>query len=353
MDLQLNPDETRFKKAITLFIDTNFPLAIRESPSPADLDCWYYAVSKEGWIAPEWDTKVGGPGWSPMKIYLWYSLTTDAHCPLPDYCALQIAGPLLHRYGNNPLHQSEVEKILDQSVIWGSALFPGNKSITVSVLDDGYELDGSLPCYSLRGPADRILVLGDTDDGYSLFIIDAKKNGVQLVPGRFSETISILQLDRIQVSRSALVGHEDMGLEHLIYLLTERQSISTVVSLKSSLYSLRKIVSELDLGEEFAHQVADYEIELEGLEITGLRSLINNRGQNIQAINSRVEKLRRKMNDSVTSALGYYSIPQKSLNPGENEPSVSPGTGLQQTDPFTSCPEGFREDLIARTMLGL
>jgi alkylation response protein AidB-like acyl-CoA dehydrogenase len=355
VDLELNPRELRFKETITLFIDTYFPHAVRDSPTPADLNHWYKSVAAKGWTAPEWSSGVGGTGWRPMEIFLWYSLTTDAGCPPPDNCALQIVGPLLQLYGNDSSHKDEVKNILNHTVEWGSALFPAETKLSASRSDIGFELDGSLRCFSVHGTADRILVLAATDKGYSLLAVDPTFDGVQLTPDPFSNTASILKLQHVQIPDSCLIGHFNKGLDHLTDLLAEKQSVSTVVNLKPSIHTLKKAVNEFQVEEEFKKRIAEYEIEFEALRITTMRTLTENSQQKLQIVNSRVEKLRKKINESITSALGYYSIPRESLAPGENEPAVSPVSTNQrfQIDAFANCPEGFREDLIARTILGL
>jgi alkylation response protein AidB-like acyl-CoA dehydrogenase len=354
--LDLSPAETQFKEHISGFIDINFPPAIRDSPSPSELAHWHDAVAKKGWTAPEWESCTGGPGWNPMEIYLWYSLTTEAHCPLPDYCGLQIVGPLILRYSDPPLHQLEIEGILNHSMTWGSAFFPGDSYISATETGSGYELSGHLPCYSMTGPPARVLVLGNTGMAHTLFIIDPHQTGIQLSFNELQGPISMLKMHKVHVPESARLGRRDLGLEHLSQLLTEEQSISTVANLKSSLYGLEKIIEDASLEQEFEIRTAEYEIELRGLEITALRSLDKDHRRNLQAVNSRVEKLRLEINDSINSALGYYSIPQPSVTPGQNEPVLGTSSLSQlskQIDPFSNCPEGFREDLIAKTILGL
>jgi hypothetical protein len=354
VDLKLNPRERRFKEMITLFIDTHFPSIVRESPTPADRDRWHKSVAAKGWTAPEWASKFGGTGWSTTESYLWYSLTTDAGCPQPDSCAIQIVGPLLHLYGNDPSHIDHVDNILNRSVIWGSALFPTGSEISASKSGTGFKLDGSLRCLIVDGYADQLLVLATTPEGYSLFIVNPTLSGVQLTPNAFPGPALTLKIQNVQIPDSCLIGHLNMGLEHLTHLLCEKQSVSTALNLKPAIYNLKKIVCELEIEGEFEHRLAEYDIEFEALRVTALRILNNSNQQNLQIVNSRVEKLKKKINESITNALGYYAIPLEPMTPGENEPAVSPvSLKLMQLDPFESCPEGFREDLIARTILGL
>ena len=70
----------------------------------------------------------------------------------------------------------------------------------------------------------------------------------------------------------------------------------------------------------------------------------------------RGHSLARKISDSFKDALGYYALPDERSDPGRNEPVMAlPDLKLKfwHTDYLPGCPPGFRQDLMAKTLLGL
>lgn len=357
MDLQLSPAEQNFRDEIVNFIDRAFPLAVRNNPSAADEARWHQAVADQGWTAVEWPTEFGGPGWKPMEIYLWYSVTLNANCPPTDYCALQVVGPLLQQFGDPATRSQHLENIIRHDQAWGNAVFPGNESsLLVSSAGENYRLQGDTPCIATSSEIEWVLLLASTGKAYSLFLADLNLTGMSLVQTASTPDIFRLTLDQVEIPASCLLGEGGKGLEYLVSLMTDFHSVSIVVHLQVALSNLKKVLKQHGTDTEMDRQIAHLEIELAALEVTGLRSVLSANTGSMPIVTIRGHSLARKISDSFGDALGYYALPDERSNAGRNEPTMSsPDLKLKfwHTDILPGVPMDFRKDLVAKTLLGL
>jgi alkylation response protein AidB-like acyl-CoA dehydrogenase len=356
MDLILNPDEQIFRNEIVHFVDRAFPVSIRERPSAADEQRWHEAVANEGWTAAEWPVDFGGPGWTAMEIYLWYSVTLRANCPPADYCGLHVVGPLLQQFGD-PGNYWHLDNISNHTVTWGNAVFlDGSSSLQHTSEGERHLLQGQTPCISTSRGIDWVLLLVETGDAYSLFLADLNLEGVHLLPVEATSNVFRLVLNQVYLPASCLLGEMGKGLEYLVFLMTGFESVSLVVHLQVAIANLKKAVVRRGLGNELRARLAELEIEVTALETTSLRSHLSLKSDKTPIVAIRGHSLASKISDSFRDALGYYALPDEQAIPGSNEPVLSE-SGIElyyrQTDPLPGCPPGFRQDLVAKTILGL
>ena len=357
MDLKLSPDEQNFRDEIVRFVDQAFPVAVRENPSAADEERWHQAVANQGWTAVEWSAEFGGPGWKPMEIYLWYSVTLKANCPQADYCGLHVVGPLLQQFGDPVYHSLHLENIISHTQTWGNAVFlDGSSSVFHTHVGENYVLQGDTPCIATSPKIDWALLLTNTDNAYSLFLVDLNLKGTNLVHAAGIPNISRLTLDQVLVPASCLLGEAGKGLEYLISLMTSFQAVSMVVHLQVALSNLKKVIGQHGLDSDMENQLANLEIELAALEVTALRSTLSGYAEKMPIVTIRAHSLARKMSDSFSDALGYYALLDEQVVAGSNEPAMSLvdfRLKSWHTEYLPGCPTGFRQDLIAKTLLGL
>ncbi len=357
MDLKLSRDEQNFRDEIVSFVDRAFPVTVRENPSAADEARWHQAVANEGWTAVEWSAEFGGPGWKPMQIFLWYSVTLKANCPPADYCGLHVVGPLLQQFGDPVDHSLHLENIISHTHAWGNAVFlDGSSSVSHTNVGENYLLQGDTPCIATSPKIDWILLLTNTGNAHSLFLVDLNLMGMNLVHAADTPNIFRLTLDKVLIPASCLLGEEGKGLEYMISLMTSFQTVSIVVHLQVALSNLKKVIRHHGLDSDMESQLADLEIEIAALEVTGLRSTLAGNAEKMPIVTIRGHSLARKISDSFRDALGYYAMPDEQVVAGSNEPAM-PLANFKlkswQSEYLPGCPEGFRHDLVAKTLLGL
>jgi len=361
MDLRLSAEEERFRQEVVTFIDDAFPHPARIKPTPAEIEHWHLAVADKGWAAPEWPVTVGGTGWTQSEIFLWYVATAERNCPQPDYYGLQVVAPLLLEFGDID-QQRHLAHILDRSETWGDAVFfDGSSNLFVDDLGDQYQIRGHGICIANAKP-DRLLVLADTGNGHSLFVVDPHLEGIGLETVASAKTVRSLKFDETSMVKNCLLGDANMASKYMEFLLVEKQSLSQVVHLESGFRYLNEVIQRFGLQSEMAERVAGIEIELSALKITGLRYKLPVHHQhssgNVEAqiIIVKGLELAQRIGESLIDALGYYAIPAEQVLPGSNEPPpVFTGSRWKSSlmEIMPGCPDGFRQDLIAKTLLGL
>jgi alkylation response protein AidB-like acyl-CoA dehydrogenase len=361
MDLRLSPKEDSFRQEVVSFIDESFPLEARNCPSPAEIQRWHQAVVDKGWSAPEWPVLAGGPGWSQTEIFLWYAATAEFNCPQPDDYALQVVAPLLLAFGNID-QQRYLPQILYRTEKWGNAVFfDGSASIIAQDTGACYRLDGQAVCISRSGH-DHLLLLAETGGRHSLFVIDPTLDGIKFEPEDPANSIQTVIFNETAIPRDCLLGKVNLASTYLEYIFVEKQSLSRIVHLEAGFNYLKEVVQRFGLQTEMENQVAAIEIELSALKITGLRHSLpihsrqSSGNKEAQVVIVRGLNLAQRIGDSLIDALGYYAIPADQVLPGSNEPKpVFSASGWKSSvmDIMPGCPQGFRQDLIAKTLLGL
>src|SRR5690606_7294023 len=113
--------EDEFRAVVRDFTARNYPSQYRH-PSQRlhwdEIKDWYFALSKQGWIAPAWPREHGGMGLSPDKLIAFIE-EMEAHgvARTPDQGIINI-GPVLIRYGTDEQRQRFLPKILSGEHVW-------------------------------------------------------------------------------------------------------------------------------------------------------------------------------------------------------------------------------------------
>ncbi len=76
MNVNFSDEELAFRAKVRAFYQTEFPQDILEKQNQAipltrdDVVQWHKIAYKRGWGAPNWPTKYGGTGWTPIQKYI-------------------------------------------------------------------------------------------------------------------------------------------------------------------------------------------------------------------------------------------------------------------------------------------
>ena len=66
-------DDDAFRAEARAFFESEYPENLRFLPRRltwAESKPWWMALSKKGWLAPNWPVEHGGTGWTPMQHYI-------------------------------------------------------------------------------------------------------------------------------------------------------------------------------------------------------------------------------------------------------------------------------------------
>ncbi|WP_338412888.1 acyl-CoA dehydrogenase family protein [uncultured Sphaerotilus sp.] len=343
MDLSFSPDEEAFRAEVRAFLAQQLPaelsgkVRLGRSLSKADMTLWHDRLNQRGWLAPHWPVAWGGPGWGPIKNFIFENECALAHAPRIVPFGVNMLGPVLIKFGSETQKARWLPRILDGSDWWcqgysepgaGSDL-AGVKTLAVRSTDaegDHYIVNGQKTWTTLGQHANMIFCLVRTDreakkqSGISFLLIDMSSPGVEVRPiitlDGEHEVNEVFFTD-VRVPVENLVGEENQGWTCAKYLLTyERTNIAGVGFSIAALEQLKHVAAKrirngqpLARDPLFAARLARVEIELENMKTTNLRVLAAVAGGGVPGAESSMLKIcgteiRQEISSLLRRALG-------------------------------------------------
>ncbi len=398
MDLNFTAEEQAFRQRIRDWTAANLPSDIRAKVDRGieltrdDFQRWMKILSGEGWIAPNWDAKDGGPGFSLAEKYIFEEELFMGNAPRTVHFGTRMVGPVLLRYGTREQKTRYLPKILTSEEIWCQGYSePGSGSDlaslkTSAVLDgDHYVVNGTKIWTSYAHCADRMFALVRTDntgkkqEGITCLLIDMKAPGVTVRPlitldGRhvFNQEF----FDDVRVPVADRIGEEGQGWTIAKYLLGHERSNASYVSInRRNLAKLKAIATDQQIDgrplsehSEFRRLIAEVEIMLETLSTTSLRQLATAGADKPVGPEASVLKMRtgdvfQRIHELMMEAGGYAIAPfvPEAIREGWNEEPVGPDYLFRMAPDYfearaMSIAGGSHEvqkNIIAKAVLGL
>jgi alkylation response protein AidB-like acyl-CoA dehydrogenase len=398
MDLNFTAEEQAFRQRIREWTASNLPADIKTKVDRGieltrdDFSRWMKILSGEGWIAPNWDAKDGGPGFSLAEKYIFEEELFMGSAPRTVHFGTRMVGPVLLGFGSPEQKARYLPKILTSEEIWCQGYSePGSGSDlaslkTSAVLDgDHYVVNGTKIWTSYAHCADRMFALVRTDntgkkqEGITCLLIDMKAPGVSVRPiitldGRhvFNQEF----FDDVRVPVTDRVGEEGQGWRIAKYLLGHERSNASYVSInrrnlaKMKAIAADQMVDGAPLAEDanFKRLIAEAEMELETLAITSLRQLATASADKPVGAEASVLKMRtgdvfQRIHELMMQAGGYAIAPfvPEAIREGWNEEPIGPDYLFRMAPDYfearaMSIAGGSHEvqkNIIAKAVLGL
>lgn len=302
MDLAIGPELERFRLEVRAFLKKALPEDIarrqREGwhPTERDLRRWFAILAAKGWSQPDWPAMYGGPGWDPMRSYIFEDECAAADAPhLTWRAGSSLVGPVIYTFGSEAQKARYLPRILTGEELWCQGFSEPQSgsdlaSLRTKAVRDGddFVVNGQKIWTSEAHIADLMFALVRTDSevkpqrGISCLIIDMKAPGVVVrsIPtideGRH---VNEVFLTDVRVPADNLVGELNKGWTYAKFLLgNERHSNALVQRVKREIAKLRDLASNgafgarFDSKPAFRRKMAELEIEVRALEWSVLRS---------------------------------------------------------------------------------
>jgi alkylation response protein AidB-like acyl-CoA dehydrogenase len=177
------------------------PAAVRAVRTPEEYRQWYPAFGRSGLVAPGWDRRYGGLGWSRETVREVEQLTSRYHLPRLNPLGLNLAAPALFAYGSEEQRRRFLPPIVRAEEIW-CQLFsePGSGSDLASlstraerVTGDGeaggdWVITGQKVWTTWADRADFAVLLARTDpdvpkhQGITYFLLEMRQPGIEARP---------------------------------------------------------------------------------------------------------------------------------------------------------------------------
>ncbi len=398
MDLEFSDEYRAFQQDVRGFLDENLPEDIREKVTRGlrlerdDYVRWQNILSAKGWLVPGWPVEHGGTGWSAVERYIFDEENGRAGAPNVVPFGTRFVGPVIYTYGSEAQKNYYLPRILNNDDWWCQGYSePGAGSDLASLQTravrdgDRYIVNGTKTWTTMAQWANMMFCLvrtsneGKKQEGISFLLVDMNQPGVDVKPIMTidgGQEINMVHMTDVEVPISDLVGEENMGWTYAKFLLQhERTGTAGIGNSKAQVQRLKKIAAQEKSGgiyliddPDFRRQVAELEIDLQALEYTDLRYLMQTVAGKPPGAESSLLKLRgteiqQRISELLMQAVGYYAIPfvPEALEYGWNEDPIGPEGAAPLAPAYfnrrkTTIYGGTNEiqrNIIAKMVLGL
>ncbi len=196
MNLTFSPEEQAFRADVRHFLAESLPTDISERVRLGrhlradDYLRWQNILSDQGWLASNWPTAYGGPGWGPVQRHIFDEECAAAHAPTVVPFGVNMVAPVIMKFGNDEQKQHYLPRILSNQDWWCQGYSePGAGSdlagLNTRAVRDGdhYIVNGQKTWTTLGQHANMLFCLVRTDPdakkqaGISFLLIDMQTPG--------------------------------------------------------------------------------------------------------------------------------------------------------------------------------
>lgn len=234
MDLNLTPDELRFRDELRTWLAANVPQEWderREEPLEKRFEFlkrWQRTMYDAGWAGISWPKQYGGRGASLIEqVIFWEEMARAGAPPLANVLGLGLIGPTLIAFGTEAQKQRFLSKILSAEEIWCQGFSEPNAGSDLAALSaearldgDHYIVNGHKVWNSYGWAADWCELVVRTDPaapkhkGLTVLLVDMKSHGIEVRPLKQitgeSEFCELFFRD-VRVPKENVVGEVNKG----------------------------------------------------------------------------------------------------------------------------------------------
>lgn len=183
-------------------------------------DLWR-KIAELGWIGVVFPEESGGIGGSFMDLVLILEEMGKSLFPGP-FVSNIISGLAVHEYGSESLKEEVLPAFLEGNAIISPALTRGDPSMgaievddRVVITDGGYVVSGVRLFVPYAHIADLLLYRAKTDEGDTLFLMDAKSQGIACTPlaSIGADKPCEVVLENVEVPKDKIIGQPGKGTE--------------------------------------------------------------------------------------------------------------------------------------------
>lgn len=391
MEMSFTPEQLAFRAEVRSWLAANTPPHIKAKAevdayfTQAEVMEWHKVLYRQGWVAPHWPKKYGGPGLDAASRFILTEELELAGTPFLSPFGLVMVGPLIMQFGSEAQKERYLPKILSGEEVWCQGYSEPNSgsdlaSLALRAEDDGqgnFVLNGQKTWTTYAQYADWIFLLARTDGsakkqaGISFILCPMKAPGVSVRPTlttggtpAFCDTF----FENVVVPKENLVGPLNGGWTLAKALLGhERTLIAAVGSSSRAIARIKRIAKATRVGSAtlfddpiFRGKIARLEVRLEALRMANYRALAGAQGGHAPGAESSILKIRGSEINQQCFELAMEVMGHNSLE-WFNEPGTVPAIEQWVPSSFnytraTTIYGGSNEiqrNIIAKLILGL
>jgi alkylation response protein AidB-like acyl-CoA dehydrogenase len=292
MDLELGPADAEFRGEVRAFLNESLSEDLKAAVTAStgtfcDLSAmsrWHAILHAKGWVAPDWPSDFGGPGWTDTQRHIFASECALAGAPPAHTFGIRMCGPVLIRFGTPEQQLHYLPRMLSGEHRWCQGYSePGSGSDLASLKTaarsdgDDYIVTGSKIWTTLAHQATHMFCLVRTDfdvraqAGITFLLIDMSSPGISIRPiiniagdHEFNQVF----FDEVRVPKINRVGDENAGWAVAKHLLEFERGGNYAAGLRARFAWVRRLaVDGLADDESFRGRLARAEIEVTAVEM--------------------------------------------------------------------------------------
>lgn len=390
MHLDFTPAELSFQREVRRWFDKNVPDALRqrsargEMPVKEEQHAWEKTLGEKGWLAVNWPSQYGGPGWTATQRYIFDLERARAGAPPASPFGVSMVGPVIYTFGNDAQKTKYLANIAAGETLWCQGYSEPNSgsdlaSLKTAAVRDGdhYVVNGQKIWTTQAHWADMMFCLVRTDpkvkpqQGISFLLIDMKTPGIEIRPIHSIDGhhhLNEVYFTDVRVPVENLVGQEGLGWTIAKFLLThERTTIAGVADSKCEIERLKKMLRDTRQGNGSRwddpvarRRVVELEIDLAALEYTNFRTVAaTEQGNPIGAESSGLKIKGTELQQAISQAMvelgGHLSLTWDNAHPVGNDAfnrSTRRYNFLRAATIYGGANE-IQKNVIAKMILGL
>ncbi|MFK7896306.1 MAG: acyl-CoA dehydrogenase family protein [Myxococcota bacterium] len=374
MDFHFSAEEQAFRDEIRSFLDEHLPDPVPQD-DPAFSELWNKLVREKRWVGFNWPTEWGGGGGDLIRQFILKEEMAARRAPAlgVDFMGITWVGPAIIAHGSDEQRAEHLEKILDGETHWCTGYSEPDVGSDLAALQcravmdgDEYVINGQKIWTTSAHFASHIFLLVRTDPsvakwkGITCLLVPMDTPGIEVQPiENLSGKASFNQVffNDVRTKVSNRLGAEGEGWRVVMgALANERSGISESTEMEQHLDSLRDLARGARRNGRPAleddgvrRRLADMEIRIEAMRLTGLRHLTDQLNGKPSGSETAINKLQRgilefEMSELTLELLGSAAAEQ---GPLQHEALSWHGTVIGGGSP------NIQRNIIGERILGL
>lgn len=261
MDFALEKDQELIKKSAREFFEKECPKdkirELKEDPNGYDPNMWKKMISLGflGLIIPE---QFGGTEGEFIDLMLFMEEIGRNIVPSPFFSTVVLCGMPILEFGTDEQKEAFLPGIAEKGKIWSLAqtelqanIDPTDIQLTATLENSDYILNGTKLFVPYASVANYFLVVTRTsqvdnpEDGISLFIIDAKTDGIDIekIPTVARDNRCEVKFNNVKVPKANILGELHKGWDIVDYVL-QNSAVLTAAEMSGGAQAAFSIVNK-------------------------------------------------------------------------------------------------------------
>ena len=287
MDLGFSKDQKMIRTSVKEFLEMECPSdkvrELEEDEKGYDPEMWQM-MAELGWMGIILPEEYNGTEGDFIDLMIVIEEMGRKLLPSPFFSTIALCSLPLMEYGNSEQKERFLPSIAAGEQIWTLALTessatyrPSDIKLNATLKGEEYLLSGTKVFVPYAHVADYLLVIGKDEDGFTMFIVDTKTQGIktEVIPTTAHDKQCEVTFDDVKVPARNILGEAGRGWDIVSFILqrgTVLKCAEMVGGAQAALeitndYAKKRIQFDRPIGsfQAVQHKLAEMFIDVEGL----------------------------------------------------------------------------------------